>query len=84
MITIKLKKISSSHNNLRTDVVEGVCLSFPEVGESFCMLSSPLVSGSVRTIRTSKIKSIEQLKSNIYSIITQNSQYEVELLEAIN
>lgn len=42
MYKVKLWKIKSSHNNLRTDIIEGECNELPKRGKSFVLFSESL------------------------------------------
>jgi hypothetical protein len=74
MFDVKLTKISSSHNNLRTNDVTGKCHVLPQVGTSFTMFAEGLEFGT-RIIATSEVKEVtpEGFK-------TENSEYKLEVL----
>lgn len=77
-----LKKITSTHDKLRTNEVKGDLLYLPEVGTSVIMFSEPLDAtvGSTRMVKTSNIKELTLLSPDVYSITTLNSVYELEIL----
>lgn len=76
----KLKKIQSTHSNLRTEEVLGTCLELPKEGERFKFFSAPLEQGSVRVINTSPVKSFASKDGSII-FNTQNSTYELSSIE---
>lgn len=74
---VRLKKILSNHNRLRTDVIEGDLAFIPVIGEIIYIIAKPLDSTQdFRKLTTSPVKKIE---GNRY--FTQNSVYELEILE---
>lgn len=73
---VRLTKIESSHNNLRTDIVEGDLLYWPGVGESIIVTAKPLVEGGMRLVRTSPVSKIE---GDLFH--TLNSVYRLERLD---
>jgi len=77
-----LRKITSTHEKLRTNEVKGDLLHLPEVGSSVIMFSEPLDSsvGNTRVVKTSVITELTLLQKDIYSITTRNSVYELEVL----
>jgi len=78
MYNVKLTKIRSNHNNLRSNVIIGKTNELPTVGEGFQMLSEGLDFG-VRHVWTSPIKHLEKIDS-IYQFNTANSVYKLEVL----
>lgn len=85
MTKVKLTKVASSHNNVRTDVVEGVTPTWPpEVGTGFVLFGEGLeVPGSVRMIGTTPIQEVKPLMSGPdcqeFVIKTENSTYRLEV-----
>ncbi len=78
-IPIRLKRVASSHNNLRTDELIGVLAFIPMVGECIHVVADPLdPMMSVRAVATSPVQRIE---GAIY--YTENSTYEIEFLETL-
>lgn len=69
----KLTKVSSTHNNLRTDVVVGTMITDLEIGSPIIMAANGLVRGSVRYVHTTPIVKVE---GNRY--FTNNSEYIIE------
>lgn len=79
---VKLTKVKSDHNNLRTDEVVGECDSLPEVGTGFSMYGEPLDSKlNVRLIRTSEITQCTLTSPISYLFHTLNSVYRLDILE---
>ena len=75
---VKLTKIESTHSNLRTDTVEGMCTNLPEVGMSFVLWSEPLTTGHhYRQVATSPVQSVEVLSADVLRFKTLNSIYEL-------
>lgn len=77
---VKLTKIESNHNNLRTDSIRGWCAELPVIGSSFAMMGPPLATGSVRLVRTSPVQTIEHTDNRL-RFRTENSTYELEVLD---
>ena len=76
---VKLTKIKSSYDNLRTDEIEGETLELPEKGKSFQMFGPGLVAGT-RMVITTEIQFVEKM-GNVYRFNTLNSTYQVEVLD---
>lgn len=73
---VRLTKVESTHNNLRTDVVEGECSHLPTIGLRFVMYSDPVeVFGNMRYVSTSPVQAITQ-----DGFRTLNSTYKLEVL----
>ena len=79
MYNVKLTKIRSNHNNLRSNVIVGETSELPRLGEGFQMISEGLVFGT-RRVWTSPIQHIEKIE-NTYRFNTANSVYKLELLD---
>lgn len=78
---VRLTKLNSTHNNLRTDVIEGECIYLPRTGYSFVMTSEPLnPNASFRQIATSNVQSIFTLNDKSMEFKTMNSTYLLEVL----
>lgn len=78
MIKARLTKIQSTHNNLRTDTIEGEALMPPTVGKSFLITGQPLTKdGNVRVVHTTEVKSVTHIDGGI-QFETQNSTYKYE------
>jgi len=62
-------------DRVRTDIVEGTCVDYPIIGESFSMVSKSLTFGfDLRIIRTSTVKSINK-QDKLITFETENSTY---------
>lgn len=83
MIPIKLTKVRSSHDNLRTDTVLGGIAAIPVVGDYMAVWAESLDGDpeKVRIISTSLIKNVS-VSGSVYEVETQNSAYTVEILNA--
>lgn len=78
---VKLTKIESIHNNLRTNEVIGYCWNLPTVGERFMIWEEPKFENVViREVITTTIKEVEQIYEKIWEFKTQNSTYYLELV----
>lgn len=75
---VRLEKIRSNHDNLRTDFVEGFTSTLPTIGNVFTMASKGLEFG-MRLIQTSPILSVERIKDE-FVFQTVNSLYKLEIL----
>lgn len=76
MFKVTLKKIESSHNNLRTDEIEGMTLSMPELDKTFFMYTeSSFTPDATRFILTSPVKEMRSLSENEILFKTLNSVY---------
>lgn len=79
---VKLIKIQSTHNNLRTVEAVGQLMEHPTVGHSFLLVSEPLnPEAQARLIRSSPIKKVTQLQDKLIEVQTENSTYHFETLE---
>lgn len=79
---VKLYKVESTHNNVRTNETEGVAPAMPEVGKTFLLYAEPLTPGAtVRYIHTTTIQSVEELSNKLIEFKTRNSTYRVEKLD---
>lgn len=75
----KLKKIVSTHNNLRTTEMEGEFHKPPIIGQDFVIFGKALTEGmDVRMIRTTTVKDIKDLDGR-FVFFTQNSEYELDI-----
>ena len=74
----QLSKITSNHNNLRTDFMEGVVKELPKVGDTFQIVGEGLEYG-MRVIHTTEIKSIDQLNEDTVEFKTRNSTYHLRV-----
>lgn len=76
---VRLTKIKSTHNILRTDVIEGESPWLPEVGKAVIVTGEGLEFG-YRVVHTTTIQSMEKI-DNVYRFKTRNSTYELEVLD---
>jgi hypothetical protein len=91
MYKVRLTKVSSSHNYVRDDVIEGECEKLPHKGFCFTLFAKPKVKvrmdggeNNTRVIFTTPIVSIsEMLTMNgiVFEFETINSKYKLEVLE---
>jgi hypothetical protein len=81
MYKVKLTKIQSAHDNVRTKVIVGDTNFLPELHHHFLMYAEPLEEkeANVRIIRTTPVTSIQKADGK-YKFTTRNSEYELELL----
>lgn len=79
---VRLIQIHSTNTNLRTAIVEGICLRLPESGLPFEMYSEPLSGNSdaVRIVTTSRVNEVEIVGESSYEFSTMNSLYRLEIL----
>jgi len=78
---IKLSKLLSTNNNLRTHVILGACVVLPIVGRSFEIISGSLTPDKdYRYIGTSEVTSVNNISDNEYVFITANSTYRLQVL----
>lgn len=82
MYKVKITKISTNPNAMRTPDMVGICQELPKEGEIFIMLGEGLEFGT-RCFNTSVIKSIVQ-EGNLFILQTQNSVYHVENLGEVD
>ena len=76
---IKLTRLESNHNNLRTSEIYGYLQTTLVVGEEIMITAKPLdASFDVRCIHTTPILEID---GNIYR--TKNSVYRIEFVEEL-
>jgi len=80
---VRLVRLSSTHNKLRTDKIEGECLELPEVGRSFIMTAPPLdPKAQQREIWTTPVQSVGWLPSRTKAVFqTKNSRYRLEMMD---
>lgn len=73
-----LKKIESTHNNLRTETVDGLIPDIPVVGSNFFMYSSQTITPdtNIRHIYTTPVKEVRVNAENGDIVFrTENSLY---------
>lgn len=76
---VKLTKIRSDHQNLRTDEIKGATLTLPEKGKSFQLFGEGLEFGT-RVVTTTEIQVVDKI-GNEYEFSTLNSTYKLEVLD---
>jgi hypothetical protein len=76
---VKLTRITSSHDNLRTTDVVGEASAPPTVGHRFVMTAAPLEAGDIRIVDTSPVQSVEA-DGDFYTFRTLNSVYTLSVL----
>lgn len=83
MYKIKLTKLSSNHSYVRTTEVVGECEELPQINTVFIMTGPPLdpIAGDTRLIATTPIKSIKESIDNVIDFKTENSHYQVEIID---
>ncbi len=80
-MNIKLVKIESTNNALRTKEVEGTTNELPKVGQRFELMGEPINNRySMRHVSTSPVQSVGKKKEGKILFKTLNSTYELELL----
>jgi hypothetical protein len=83
---VKLVKVASTHNNVRTPEAEGVSPTWPPVkGQKFLLFGEGLeIPGSTRVIETTPVKEIVAIAQSVpkgqpvpeeYEVKTENSTY---------
>lgn len=78
---IKLIKVRSNHENLRTNAVIASLAHIPRLGESIVLLAESLtIEGAVRVIKTTPVKVLVLETPDRYRITTENSEYLLEIL----
>jgi hypothetical protein len=77
---VKLIKVTSNHQNLRDDVIEGEAEFLPKVGERFFMTAPPRDSGNIRVLETSPVTEVTRTDEDTYEFSTRNSRYDLIIL----
>jgi hypothetical protein len=81
MIPVLLKRITSTHENLRTPEVKGFIKDKPALNKEIILFAeaiNPIAMG--RIIRTTKIKDIKSVSEKVIVCNTRNSTYEIQYL----
>lgn len=84
MIRVKLVRIQSNHQNLRTDEIDGKSFHIPEIGESFSIFSEPLEdkSASARVVVTTPVVTCSyDFGKRHFAFTTKNSIYRLDVTE---
>ena len=80
MYNVTMSKVKGGER-IRTDAVQGTCLDYPVIGESFALIAESLsFAGGVRLITTSCVKNITEQDDSLI-IETQNSTYQLTITE---
>lgn len=80
---VRLTKVKSTHQNLRSDVIEGTTYELPKVGNSFSMFGPPLnTEASFRGVYTTEIKVCERVGDQ-FQFVTENSTYKLDVIAEI-
>lgn len=78
---VKLTKIQSTHQNLRTNEIEGETGRLPTIGERFSLFGKALnTAAHLRVVVTTEVRETKTLSSGTIRFETENSTYEVELI----
>lgn len=80
MYNVTMSKVKGGER-IRTDIVEGSCVDYPIIGESFVILAESLAfAGGTRIVTTSRVKNVTG-EGNSLIIETLNSTYEIIFTE---
>ena len=74
-----LKKIISTHNNLRTPEIEGE-FEMPVIGECFELYGEGLYWGT-RIVQTTEVQEIKEISKDTLEFKTLNSTYNLEIIK---
>ena len=75
-----LTKITSNHNRLRTDVIDGCFSEQPKIGSGFLFFSKPLDKvADGRIIKTSTVINVYYGANKSIIFETRNSVYKLEM-----
>lgn len=87
MYHVQLKRINSTHTNLRTPKVTGVMSRLPKLGREMCLTSKPLDRGAVaRIISTTPIKKLRVRRlggKRVFIVDTHNSRYRLTVIRQL-
>jgi hypothetical protein len=87
---VKLEKINSTHDNLRTSEVIGTTMyERPIQNDYFSMISEPLTKGKdIRHVMTSRVKKVRNVEDengnklpNTFEFVTEFSLYRITYLD---
>lgn len=82
---VRLTKIASTHNNVRTDTMDGEAYNWPpKKGEDFVLIGKGLTNPNLdRVLRTTPIQEVEFLggPTQAHQVKTLNSTYRLEVLD---
>lgn len=79
---VKLTRIKSNHENLRTNEVEGETQTFPpDLNKPFSLIGQSLSGLGYRFVQTTPIVELTEEAIGVYRFKTLNSEYTLERLE---
>lgn len=74
MYQVRLTRVASTHDHVRTPSVTGVCAHLPEVGRSFLMTAPPVDAwAAVRVVVTTEVLTVS---GPVFT--TENSVYRLD------
>lgn len=76
---VKLFKITSTHDRVRTETIEGTCRELPAIDNMFLM-SGPGLEIGTRILRTSPVKAIARVGDTLL-FETRNSTYSLLIVD---
>lgn len=78
---VRITRLRSTHDKLRTDSVEGDSMTLPRAGGRVVVVGQPLTPGADhRVVTTSEVRSVFQ-DNGAFLFTTLNSTYRMELLD---
>ena len=77
---VKLVKLNSTHERLRTPTVKGTCTKLPVVGKRFKLIGEGITIG-LRYVETSIVKAVSEITKDVWLFTTEYSQYKLERME---
>ena len=81
-IAVRLARINSNHERLRTDTVIGFCRALPHLGTQFTLFARGLThKDTLRLVETTIVQSIE-VTENTIEFDTTNTHYKLSILTA--
>lgn len=83
MKRVILTKIVSTHQNLRTDSMEGLVSDIPDIGQEMTVYGTGLITSiATRQITTTEVKEVTyDAPKRTFTFKTQNSTYTLEMLK---
>lgn len=78
---VVLKRMLSNHNNLRTDVIEGMAMHLPSVGMPFILFGESLTDPAATRVVTTTPVMETKVNDSVWWFKTKNSTYELTVLE---
>lgn len=82
MYNVTLEKIKSSHDNLRTNSINGICHELPLTGKRFKLFSNEVLTKDtlLRVITTSIVQEVVKNSDNEFTFTTENSEYTLKTM----